>query len=116
MLAAPALLLTREVTIPIKVVLPAPLGPSSAKKSPCSTSRSTPRSACTPFLYVLVRAWVDNASMSGGSSRRGAQLAAQLITARERLRAGCHRRLTRRRGQQLQAAQLRPPQLLVCRM
>ena len=42
--AAPcrAVLLTSEVMMPIRVVLPAPLGPSSAKKSPCSTSRSTP--------------------------------------------------------------------------
>ena len=48
--ATPAVLLTSEVMMPMSVVLPAPLGPSSAKKSPRSTSRSTPRSACTPFL------------------------------------------------------------------
>jgi len=46
----PLLLLTSEVMMPMSVVLPAPLGPSSAKKSPRSTSRSMPRSACTPLL------------------------------------------------------------------
>ena len=49
-LTVPADLFTSEVRMPISVVLPAPLGPSKAKKSPCSTSRSTPLSACTPFL------------------------------------------------------------------
>ena len=33
----PEVLLTRDVTMPIAVVLPAPLGPSRAKKSPSST-------------------------------------------------------------------------------
>ena len=48
-LAVPAVFVTSEETIPIAVVLPAPLGPSSAKKSPSSTSRSMPLSAWTPF-------------------------------------------------------------------
>src|ERR1700690_1389060 len=56
----PPVLLTKDVTIPIAVVLPAPLGPSSAKKSPCSTVRAMPLSAWMAFLYV----WV-----SGGSTR-----------------------------------------------
>src|SRR3569832_662281 len=46
------------VTMPqmmlIKVVLPAPLGPSSAKISPWPMSRSTLLSACKPDSYVLV--------------------------------------------------------------
>ncbi len=46
----PLVLLTSEVTMPIAVVLPAPFGPSSAKKSPSSTVRSMPFKACTPFL------------------------------------------------------------------
>src|SRR5580658_2407113 len=61
--AVPPVLLTSEVTMPISVVLPAPLGPNNAKKSPSSTSSSTPHSACTPFLYVLVSARVESASM-----------------------------------------------------
>jgi hypothetical protein len=49
-LDVPLVLLTSEVTMPMIVVLPAPFGPSSAKKSPCSTSRSMPLSAWMPFL------------------------------------------------------------------
>ena len=44
-LTVPADLLTSDVRMPMSVVFPAPFGPSSAKKSSCSTSRSTPRSA-----------------------------------------------------------------------
>src|SRR5688572_33309008 len=66
-LTDPAVLLTSEVTTPISVVLPAPLGPRRAKKSPCSTSRSTPRRACTPFLYVLTRPRTDSAFIGRGS-------------------------------------------------
>ena len=47
-LAVPDVLVTSEETMPIAVVLPAPFGPSSAKKSPCATSRSIPFSAWTP--------------------------------------------------------------------
>ena len=45
----PPVLLTSEVTMPMVVVLPAPLGPSRAKNSPSSTSRSMPFSAWTPL-------------------------------------------------------------------
>jgi len=44
----PLLLLTSELTTPISVDLPAPLGPSRAKKSPGSTCSDTPLRACTP--------------------------------------------------------------------
>ena len=44
----PELLFTSELTMPMMVDLPAPLGPSRAKNSPSSTSRLTPRSASTP--------------------------------------------------------------------
>ena len=44
-----AVLLTSDETMPIAVDLPAPFGPSSAKKSPSSTSRSMPFSAWTPL-------------------------------------------------------------------
>ena len=46
----PLVLVTSDVTIPMMVVLPAPFGPSRAKKSPSSTSRSMPLSALMPFL------------------------------------------------------------------
>ena len=45
----PEVLVTSEEMMPIAVVLPAPFGPSSAKKSPDSTSRSMPFNACTPL-------------------------------------------------------------------
>src|SRR5579859_4266648 len=56
--------------MPMSVVLPAPFGPSNAKKSPCSTSRSTPFSAWTPFLYVLVRLRTESAFIRVGWSVR----------------------------------------------
>src|SRR6185503_19492716 len=49
----PADLLTMPQTILISVVLPAPLGPSSAKISPFSISRSMGFSASNPDAYVL---------------------------------------------------------------
>src|SRR3569833_1325589 len=55
------------VTMPqmmlIRVVLPAPLGPNSAKISPSWISRSIPLSACKPDSYVLIR-W--GIAMMGG--------------------------------------------------
>ena len=45
----PALRFTSELVIPIRVDLPAPLGPSRAKKSPGMTSSETPLSAWTPL-------------------------------------------------------------------
>ena len=45
----PELGLTSELTTPIKVDLPAPFGPSRAKKSPGATSSETPFSAFTPL-------------------------------------------------------------------
>ena len=47
-LTVPEVLFTSELTMPMMVDLPAPLGPSRAKNSPSSTSRLTPRSASTP--------------------------------------------------------------------
>ena len=47
MLTEPAVRFTSELTIPIRVDLPAPLGPSRAKKSPGITSSETPLSAST---------------------------------------------------------------------
>src|SRR5258705_11726036 len=51
------------VTIPqtmlMSVVLPAPLGPSSARISPFTMSRSTFFSACRPEAYVLVRLEIE---------------------------------------------------------
>ena len=46
---SPLVLLIREVTMPIRVDLPAPFGPSRAKKSPSSTVRSTPLRASWPL-------------------------------------------------------------------
>src|SRR5210317_1100800 len=54
--------------IPIAVDLPAPLGPSRAKKSPSSTSRSMPRRASWPLRYVLRRLCRANAFMSESES------------------------------------------------
>ena len=48
--ASPELALTNEEMMPISVDLPAPFGPSRAKKSPSSTVSETPLSASTPFL------------------------------------------------------------------
>jgi hypothetical protein len=47
---SPPVAVTSEVTMPIRVDLPAPLGPSSAKKSPSATASDIPLRACTPFL------------------------------------------------------------------
>jgi hypothetical protein len=43
----------RVVRILMRVVLPAPLGPSSPKSSPAGISRSTPSSAVTGFGFAL---------------------------------------------------------------
>ena len=45
----PELALTSELTTPIRVDLPAPFGPSRAKKSPGATSSETPLRAITPL-------------------------------------------------------------------
>ena len=47
-LEAGRLRFTSELSIPMRVDLPAPLGPRSAKKSPSATSRLTPFRACGP--------------------------------------------------------------------
>src|SRR5688500_20266957 len=46
MLVLPLVARVSPAMMLISVVLPAPLGPSKAKNSPCSTSRSTPAKAC----------------------------------------------------------------------
>src|SRR5512134_808278 len=72
----PPVLLTSDDTMPIVVDLPAPLGPSSAKKSPSATSRSMPFKACTPLRYVLLswrsdRAFIDEVDQRpGGGAKR----------------------------------------------
>ena len=48
-LTSPPEAFTREEMMPIMVDLPAPFGPSSAKKSPSSTDRETPFRASTPL-------------------------------------------------------------------
>src|SRR5262245_8074776 len=57
------------VTIPqtmlISVVLPAPLGPSSAKISPFSISRSMRLRAWNPDAYVLVRSEIEMIGVMG---------------------------------------------------
>src|SRR5205085_4957527 len=45
--------MTRVVSIPTVVVLPAPFGPRSPKISPWRTSRSSSSTATTPVGYVL---------------------------------------------------------------
>src|SRR3989344_6238295 len=63
-LTEPAVLFTRPVTIPIIVVLPAPFGPRSAKKSPIGTLNEIPFSASVPDEYVLARLFISRAGVS----------------------------------------------------
>jgi hypothetical protein len=58
----PAVAVVRPQTIEIQVVLPAPLGPSSAKISPGSIDRLTPASAST-LGYFLTSASVSTAGV-----------------------------------------------------
>ena len=51
----PEVLLTRDVKIPMAVVLPAPFGPNKAKKSPWLTSKLIDFKAWTPLLYCFER-------------------------------------------------------------
>src|SRR4051812_8537258 len=55
----PLVAVTIPQTMLIRVVLPAPFGPSRAKISPCSISRSTPFSASWPPAYLLPRSRID---------------------------------------------------------
>src|SRR5436190_13733066 len=74
-----------DVMMPIVVVLPAPFGPSSAKKSPSRTVRSMPFSASTPLPYTLRRSLMTNASMvvlAGARAPRAAIVNAQRPTCR----------------------------------
>ncbi|MCY1461056.1 hypothetical protein D9M71_786760 [compost metagenome] len=48
-LTVPLVLFTRVDRMPMVVDLPAPLGPSKAKKSPSATSRSMPLRAWKPL-------------------------------------------------------------------
>ncbi len=49
----PSVLLVIELIMPIVEDLPAPLGPSKAKKSPLVIFRSMPfRASCNSFFYV----------------------------------------------------------------
>ena len=57
----PDVLVTREEIIPIVDDLPAPFGPSKAKKSPFFTSRSIPSSALTPDAYFFSKDEIFNA-------------------------------------------------------
>src|SRR5689334_14807026 len=51
----PAVGVTSPQTMLMSVVLPAPLGPRSAKISPLEMSRLTAFRACSPEAYVFVR-------------------------------------------------------------
>ena len=75
----PAVGLERPSIMSMVVVLPAPLGPRKATISPCSISRSMPRTACTepkslvrPAMLIAgvaerVGSWVSRWSASAGS-------------------------------------------------
>src|SRR5262245_20413191 len=56
--APPLVGITRVVSMPAVVVLPAPLGPSRPKISPPRTDRSKPSTARMPGGYTLVSASV----------------------------------------------------------
>ena len=71
-----------DVTMPIAVVLPAPFGPSSAKKSPSRTVRSMPFSASTPLPIDLSRSLMTNASMNALRSARAPRAAIVRAAAR----------------------------------
>ena len=83
--------------MPISVVLPAPLGPSSAKKSPCSTSRSTPAQGLDAVLVGLGEGTESNRAEH--EARTHAQVSI------------CGVPPLPRAAQQLQSAQLRLAQL-----
>jgi hypothetical protein len=51
--AEPPVGMTRVVSIPTVVVLPAPLGPKSPKISPARTDSRRPSTARTPVSYVF---------------------------------------------------------------
>src|SRR5262252_6253102 len=53
----------------MSVVLPAPLGPSSPKNSPCSTARSIPASACTGPKRRAIPAISTAGAMVAGPER-----------------------------------------------
>ena len=55
-LTVPEVLVTRDEIIPIVDDLPAPFGPSNAKKSPYVTDRLIPFRAFTPDAYSFSRA------------------------------------------------------------
>ena len=61
-LTLPSVLVTREPMIPIVDDLPAPLGPSKAKKSPSSTERFIPFKATAPESYVFFKLVISNAN------------------------------------------------------
>ena len=60
-LALPEVLFTKDPIMPIVEDLPAPFGPSNAKKSPSSTFRSIPFRATTSLLYTFLRFDISNA-------------------------------------------------------
>lgn len=57
----PAVFSTSPQSTQMVVDFPAPLGPRSAKKSPCSTDKEIHFRATTQLEYVLVRFWMVNA-------------------------------------------------------
>src|SRR5215475_9803977 len=67
--ARPEVARDRPQTIEIQVVLPAPLGPRSAKISPCSIDSVTPPSAST-LGYRLTSASVSTAGVGMGMEAR----------------------------------------------
>ena len=61
MITSPEVLFNSPEMIPIAVVLPAPLEPNNAKKSPFSTFRLIPFKASSLLEYVLARLSVERA-------------------------------------------------------
>src|SRR6478609_9722268 len=64
--ARPLVGITRVVSMPAVVVLPAPLGPSRPKISPWCTSRSSSSTALSPPGYTLVSCSVRMTTSSPG--------------------------------------------------
>src|SRR5688500_8354446 len=83
----PAVAVTIPQTMLIRVVLPAPFGPSKAKISPLSMSRSTARSASWPDAYLLPRPRIEMIVFIASSLRRHRRQRRHMRRLRRRFRA-----------------------------
>ena len=135
MRASPPLGRSRQESIEMVVLLPAPLGPSRLKISPSAMSKLTPSTATTPLggSYCFRRSWTS--TMLTGRSSRPPRRRASLYTtgarrsrtrdrrrpqpaSPSRLRLGGHARRARRRSsatasqQEASGLDPRPPQHL----